>query len=108
VAERAAILLKDSALIDPLAAATHADQAREIVATVLPSDNIVETHKRRRLYRHGPGLVDDVRFDVGGSAFRSIGLEAASERALGDLLLELAADRLGPPCNYVQFMSGRD
>jgi hypothetical protein len=95
-------------LIEPLAAATHTDRAREVIATVLQSDSIVETHKRRRLYRHGPGVVDDVRFDVGGSAFRSIGLEATSERALCVLLTELAADRLGPPCNYVQFLSRTD
>ena len=71
-------------------------------------DRIVEARKWRRIYHRGSCLVDDVRFHVDGSAFRSIGVESASVRPLRALVSELAAERLGSPrnYNYMQFLYG--
>ena len=97
-------LLRAGGLIDTLSVAATTDEALEIVSTVFPSDRIVEARKWRRIHQGRSCLVDDVRFQVSGSAFWSIGVESASAPALRTLVSELAADRLGEPRNYMQFL----
>ena len=104
IAERALSLLHAYALVETLSAATTTDEALEIISTVFAPDRIVEARKWRRLYQRGSCLVDDVRFQVCGSAFRSIGVESTSKRELRTLASELATERLGNPSNYMQFL----
>ena len=104
IAERALGLLRARALVETLSAAATTDEALEIISTGFAFDRIVEAHKWRRLYQRGSCLVDDVRFEVRGSAFRSIGVESPSREPLRTLVSELAAERLGNRCNYMQFL----
>jgi hypothetical protein len=104
IAGRALGLLRAPALVETLSVAATTDEALEIISTALAPDRIVEPRKWRRLYQHGSCLVDDVRFQVSGSAFRSIGVESASVQALRTLVSELAAARLGNRRNYMQFL----
>jgi hypothetical protein len=104
IAEQALGLLRAGALVETLSAAATTDEALEIISTAFAPDRIVEAHKWRRLYHPGSCLVDDVRFEVRGSAFRSIGVESTIRQELRTLVSELSAERLGNPCNYMQFL----
>jgi len=104
ISVRALSLLRACGSVDALSVAPTTAEAVDIISTVLAPERIVETHKWRRIYRHGSCLVDDARFEVEGSAFRSIGVESANLRSLRTLVSELAAERLGSPCNYMQFL----
>jgi hypothetical protein len=104
IAERALGLLRARTLVETLSVAATTHETLEIISTVCPPDRIVEAHKWRRLYQRGSCLVDDVRVQVSGSAFRSIGVESASVQALRTFVSELAAERLGNPRNYMQFL----
>jgi hypothetical protein len=94
-------------LVDTLSIVTTMDEALETFSTVLTPDRIVEVHKRRSICQRGSWLVDDVRFQVDRSAFRSVGVESTSIEALRSLVNELAVERLGEPRNYMQFLYRR-
>ena len=79
IAERALGLLRARALVETLSAAATTDEALEIISAGFAFDRIVEAHKWRRLYQRGSCLVDDVRFEVRGPAFRSIGVESTEQ-----------------------------
>jgi hypothetical protein len=91
-------------LVETLSLAATTDDALEIISTVLAPDRIVEAHKWRRIYERGSCLVDDARFQARDSTYRSIGVESASLPALRTLVGELAAEQLGKPCSYMQFL----
>jgi hypothetical protein len=104
IAERALGLLRAGGLVDTLSTVATTDDALEIISTALAPGWIVETRKWRRISERGLCLVDDVRFQVDGSAFRSIGVESATVQPLRALMTELAVERLGNPRNYMQFL----
>jgi len=107
ISARALALLRADELVESLAVAETAAEALEIISTVLPSGRIVEARKWRRIYQRGSCLVDDVRFQVEGSPFRSIGIESASAQSLRALVGELGTEQLGNPRNYMQFLYDR-
>jgi hypothetical protein len=89
---------------DRLGAAASAGEAVEILDTVCDPARIVSVHKSRRQFQRATGILDEVRFRIDERHYRSLGVESTSLSELRKLVEDLGLLRLGPPCNYAEFL----
>ena len=76
----------------------------EVLGTICDPSQLVAVHKTRHLFERGPCRVDEVRFRTSGGTYRSLGVESSSLDDLRSLVSDLDQNRLGSPCNYIEFL----
>jgi hypothetical protein len=90
-----------------LGAAAGAGEVVEVLEEICDPSQLVAVHKSRHLFQRGTCCVDEVRFRTGGQTYRSLGVEGSSLDDVRSLVQDLGQDRLGPPCNYTEFLADR-